>query len=575
MASTGILRGGACIGLIILLVLVVPPVARGGEFDPTYDSDFSFPDTLSSWSITSGSWQLTNNELRNPSTIPLSIATVPEYDTPTVPFDAIGGDLSLDVYFAIGSAAAGARVGAVFEFTDTENFHEVTLSPTGSVQLRSRIGGIVRVVATATTSAPGANKWVHLKLVRATHRTTVWIDGVRVFDDVLQDGLQSADIGLLTRNTSARFDDLDARSFAAQSPIIEDFDDGVATSWTPLTGAWSAQSKAYVNSAVIQTAITQGSFHSFWDADSSPFAIPYTFKVRMLNPYGGSGNLVGLAWVHSLDNYTEAVFSPTGVASFNEVRNGVRTTLESAQYVGGGPNKWFEVEVENDPTLPPEASVTRIKVNGVTVFNRAPFIPGAGLLSLITHWAPGRFDDIRAANRFFRPVSVDFDGDVARELRGAWQQANGMLNSSAVVASNLAFIDETYSWHDLHDIELRAKMINRFANAGNLVGFIYGVRPSVFYEAVFSPTGVAQLRKVVKGVPITIATASYEGGGRNQWFDAQLTQIGERTTVRVNGAPVFENIRQPDSLGGGLGFVAHWTNASIDDVEFQQIPAPR
>ena len=117
-------------------------------------------------------------------------------------------------------------------------------------------------------------------------------------------------------------------------------------------------------------------------------------------------------------------------------------------------------------------------------------------------------------------------------------------------------------------------MINRFANAGNLVGFTYGVRASIYYEVVFSPTGVAQLRKVVKGVPITIATASYEGGGRNQWFDAQLTQIGERTTVRVNGVPVFENVPQPDALGGGLGFVAHWTNASIDDVQFQAIPPP-
>jgi len=561
--------------IVTLLVFLSPPTARAGEFDASYETDFSFPGTLDLWSITSGSWQLANTELRNASTIPLSIATVPQYHTPFFAHETIGGDLSLDVYFLIGSSAAGARVGAVFEFTDTDHFHEVTLSPTGSVQLRSRIAGITHIVATATTTAPGANKWVHLKLVRANHRTTVRIDGVRVFDHVLQDGLQAGDIGLLTRNTSARFDDLDARSNRAQAPIIEDFNDGVATSWIPLSGAWSVQSKAYVNSAVIHTAITQGPFQDFWavDASSEPFAVPYTMKVRMLNPYGGSGNLVGVAWVRSPDDYTEAVFSPRGQASFNEVRNGVRTTLESAQYVGGGPNKWFEVEVANDPTLPPEASDMHIKVNGVTVFNKTPFNPGEGALSLITHWAPGRFDDARAELEFFRPFFQDFDGDRAPQFRG-WRQANGMLNSSAVVASNLAIMDESYSWHDLHDIDLRAKMINRFANAGNLVGFTYGTRASIYYEAVFSPTGVAQLRKVVKGVPITIATATYEGGSRNQWFDAQLTQIGERTTVRVNGVPVFENVPQPDALGGGLGFVAHWTNASIDDVQFQQIPAP-
>ncbi len=574
MESTGILRaGGACIGLVILLAFLAPPVVQAGEFDPTYDSDFSFAGTLATWSITSGSWQVASDELRNASTIPLSIATVPQYHTPFFPLETIGGDLSLDVYFAIGSSAAGARVGAVFEFTDTDHFHEVTLSPTGSVQLRSRVAGITRIVATATTTAPGANKWVHLELVRANHLTTVRIDGVRVFDHVLQDGLLAGDIGLLTRNTSARFDDLDARSNRAQAPIIEDFNDGVATSWIPLSGVWSVQSKAYVNSAVIQTAITQGPFQDFWavDASSAPFAVPYTMKVRMLNPYGGSGNLVGIAWVRSPDDYTEAVFSPRGQASFNEVRNGVRTTLESAPYVGGGPNKWFEVEAANSPTLPPEASDMHIKVNGVTVFNRAPFNPWEGALSLITHWAPGRFDDARADTEFFHGFFQDFDGDRAFQFRG-WRQADGMLSSSAVVASDLALIDESFSWHELHDIELRAKMINRFANSGNLVGFTYGVQPSVFYEAVFSPTGVAHLRKVVKGVPITIATASYEGGSRNQWFDAQLTQIGERTTVKVNGVPVFENVLQPDAVGGGLGFAAHWTNASIDDVQLGPIP---
>ena len=65
------------------------------------------------------------------------------------------------------------------------------------------------------------------------------------------------------------------------------------------------------------------------------------------------------------------------------------------------------------------------------------------------------------------------------------------------------------------------------------------------------------------------------GGEPGQWFDAQLIQIGDRTTVKVNGATVFDNVPQPDAVGGGLGFVAHWTNASIDDVSFTQIPVTR
>jgi uncharacterized membrane protein len=76
-------------------------------------------------------------------------------------------------------------------------------------------------------------------------------------------------------------------------------------------------------------------------------------------------------------------------------------------------------------------------------------------------------------------------------------------------------------------------------------------------------------------VPFTIATAPYDGGGQNQWFDAQLIQVGQRTTVKVNGVAVFENVLQPDATGGRLGFVTHWTNASIDEVLYAQIPPTR
>ena len=301
--------------IVNLLALMAPPAARAGEFDPIYAGDFSSPGTLAqSWSITSGSWQVTNNELRNRSTNPLSIASVPNYDTGPVPsHDSIGGDLTLDVYLAIGNSAVGARAGAVFEFTDASNFHEVTLSPTGSVQLRSRVAGVARVVATATTTAPGANKWVHLTLVRATNRTTVRIDGMRVFDNVLQDGLQGGDIGVLTRGTSARFDDLDARSFAAQSPILEDFNDRVATRWEPLSGAWSAQS-----TGLYQLGRRPHRYHARLPPRLSgmrtgrPSPCLIHSRCGCLIRTAAAGIFVGLAWVRGRSpNYTEAVFSPT------------------------------------------------------------------------------------------------------------------------------------------------------------------------------------------------------------------------------------------------------------------------
>jgi probable HAF family extracellular repeat protein len=576
---TSISRTLVAAWLVTLVAMLDPASARAGQFDPFYETSFQSADSVfGRWSIAAGTWQVVDQEFRTSSTSGISLATVTTYDPDVPPHDVIGGSLTLDVYLFIAGTAANARAGAVFDFADADNFHEVTLNAAGSVQLRSRIGGAERIVANATTTAPGAKKWVHLALVRDSGHTTVMIDGVRVFDAVLQDGLQPGDIGLVTRNTSARFDDLDARGFGAGSTYRENFNDGVANSWQPLSGTWSAASKVYANTAVIPTAITVGPFNDLWDLGSQPFPVPYTFKVRMLNPYGGSGNLVGVAWVRDAKNYTEAVFSPTGEARLNTVVDGVRSTLASARYSGAGPNKWFEVEVENDANLPPQFAIQRIKVNGVQLFDRVPDLPGSGPPSLITHWAPGRFDDLRAAATTLHPVFVDFNDGVAFEFgRGTnWNYENGTLNMTAVIANNAIRFQP--GWHELDDIEFRARMVNNYGSSGNLVGFTYGARGPVHYEALFSPTGVAQLRKVVKGVSTTLATASYEGGEQHQWFDAQLIQIRGRTTVKVNGVTVFNNVLQPDAAGtgnGSLGLVTHFTNASIDDVLFARIGETR
>jgi probable HAF family extracellular repeat protein len=577
MNSNELLRAcGACAWFVVLLAMLAPVSARAGEFDAFFQSSFDVPSRIERWAVTAGTWRIVNQELSASSEGVISLATVPTYDPDIPPHDVI--DLqTLDVYLFIASGAANARAGAVFNFADVNNFHEVTLNAAGSVQLHTRIAGVTRVVASASTTPPGAGKWLHLTLIRGVAHTTVMINGVRVFASVLQGGLPAGDIGLLARNTRARFDDLDARSFGAQFPYLEDFSDRNATGWQPLSGSWSVESQAYGNSAVVSTAITRGPFVSLWDVDTAPFDVPYTFKVRMLNPYGGPGNLVGLAWVSDLNNYTEVVFSPTGEARLSRVSAGVRTTMASATYSGAGPNRWFEVEVEDDANLPPQFAIQRVKVNGVQLFDTVPNVRGSGTLSLITHWAPGRFDDLRAAPLPFRPLFENFDDGTAFEFaRGAgWNLEDGMLTSTGIGAADLVRLQSPADWHDLDDIEYRARMVNHFANSGNLVGFTYGAKGPVRYEAVFSPTGVAHLRKVMKGVSTTLATASYSGGEPHQSFDAQLFQIGQRTTVKVNGATVFNNVLQPDAVGGGLGFVTHFTNAAIDDVLLARIGQTR
>ena len=562
-----------CAYVFTLGVALAPASASAAYFDPFYDTSFEPPDTLADWAIAAGSWQLADGEFVS-SQGALSLATLPRYEPFEYQHDTIGSDFSLEVYAALSSTAANARIGIVFDYINPSNFHEVMLSGTGEVQLRSTLGGASRTLAAESIAPPGAQKWVRLTLVRSNGRSTVHIDGVAVFTNVLQDGLALGDVGLIARNTRARFDDLDVRGFGRQDPYIEDFNDQAANEWLPLNGTWSATSSSYTNSAVIATGITQTPLHAMWEPTTSAFDTPYTFKVRILNPYGASGNLAGVAWVRDAANYVEAVFSPTGQARLNSVSNGARSTIASATYLGGNRNRWFEVEIAYDGVEPD--AVGRIKVNGVPVFDVAPSLR-EGVLSLITHWAPARFDDVRASPRIFRPLQESFDGtEPPRWIRSAtWASAEGMFTNSAIDRAARAIVEESTGWHELQDIEFRARMLNRFGSSGNLVGFTYGARASVYYEAAFSPTGVAHLRKVVKGVPMTIATAPYEGGERSQWFDAQLIQIDGRTTVKVNGATVFDNVLQLDAVGGALGFVAHWTNASVDDVSITQIPVTR
>jgi uncharacterized membrane protein len=578
MDDKGILRTGiACARVITLLALLIAGSARAAFFDPFYRTSFAPPDTIAEWTITAGNWQFTNQEFVNNSAGALSIATVHSYEPAEFNHDTIGGDYTLDVYALIASSAANARVGVVFEFNDPRNYHEMNVSATGNAQLRSLIGGVSSTVATATVAAPGANRWIHITLQCRNGRCSVWIDRVRVFANVLQGVLNAGDVGLITRNTRARFDDLHVRSIGREDPYVEDFDDRDANLWDPTSGNWlTSPAGAWTSLDVIPTAITSSPLNQFWEVDRSAFSLPYTFKVRMLNPYGASGNLVGIAWVRDVANYTEAVFSPTGQARLNRVTNGVRTTIASAAYLGGERNRWFEVEVGHDGNEPEFDPVSYIKVNGVPVFDVAPNAR-EGELSLITHWSPGRFDDVRAAVHFFRPFLEDFEGEPTFQFvqPGTWTISDGTMDNSTIVPASRAFVNDSAGWHDLADIELRARMINRFGGSGNRVGFTYGARGPVYYEAVFSPTGVAHLRKVVKDVPIPIATARYEGGEPGQWFDAQLIQIGDRTTVKVNGITVFDNVPQPDAVGGGLGFVAHWTNASVDNVSLTQIPVTR
>ena len=91
-------------------------------------------------------------------------------------------------------------------------------------------------------------------------------------------------------------------------------------------------------------------------------------------------------------------------------------------------------------------------------------------------------------------------------------------------------------------------MFNAYRGSGNLIGLLidYGDRNN-YREIVFSPTGLAHLRVIEQGVPRTLETRAYLGGGQNTWFEVELAQrLPERGPssgyMKVNGRMVFGDV---------------------------------
>ena len=553
-----------------LLLLVTTPLLAS-EFDPFYESAFDVPQRIEDWQIDSGVWQIANSRFESSAGGAADRVILQNYH-PQIPLPGMTASFDLDVYVLMRSSAAATSTGIVYDFNDpTDFFYEVTLSPTGVAQLRFVSGNSVTVVASGTFAAPGANAWLHLNVVRRNLQTTVKVDGVPVIVNVPQAKSVGDKIGLVTHGTDALFDNFNVRASTRTSPYIEDFNDDLADGFIPTDTSWFAASGVYATTAVRETTMSLSPLNEIADFGESPFPLPYTFKVRMLNPYGGSGNLVGVVIRTDARNYDEIVFSPKGEAQMNRVTNGVRSRLATATYAGGGPNKWFDVEVTSFADF---AGGGRVKVNGVLVFDKLSNDDlRSQQIGLITHWAPAKFDDVRMTLDIFTPVVETFNNNRQPPWLGAnesWHFENGRVHSTGISAAQLAIVDRRYQ---ITNIDYRVRMINHFGNTGNLVGLMYGAHElGDWYEVTFSPTGVARLTRVREGVTKVIATAPYSGGGPNVWFNVQLIQRDLHTTVRVNGVTVFNNVSQPDLGDHQLGLVTHWADAEFDDLSIQDIP---
>ncbi len=105
-------------------------------------------------------------------------------------------------------SGSSTRVGIVYQYQDPGNFYEVSFSPTGSVFLRDVSNGVGTTVASGTYSGGGQNKWFDVQVEWTAAETIVRVNGLPVVRGIKQDGRTHGRVGVITRQTKARFDRL-------------------------------------------------------------------------------------------------------------------------------------------------------------------------------------------------------------------------------------------------------------------------------------------------------------------------------------------------------------------------------
>ncbi len=561
-----------------LCILLLSHAPRAGAINPPYVaptwfylSDSFGDDPRASWQTVLGTWSVAGGTYNSSAVLSTALTTI--YDYPdwwfsgpvtAVPF----GDYRLTASM-LNQSGGSSTVGLVYGYQDAANYREVIFSASGTASLRLVVNGVATTVASSRYPGSGQNVWFNAVLIVDAGTSTVKVNGVEILTRVATPNLLTGQAGFSTHNALAKFDNFGIETPVDLQPFQESFTGGTPQNLTPYAGQWSVAGGTYNSGTVQRTSVTLTPLSTQQPYGPEEFVL----RARMLNPYGASGNLVGLVFAFQGDAYDEVVFSPTGVARLNHVAGNTITTVATATY-GGRRNEWFDV------TLYIQNAGISVAVNGQLVFDHVagfghaegPFFQAP--LGLVTHWAPGRFDDVMFGYTAALPIVEGFSAGLPAgwSVSGSWNTNQGILDATTVVATASATAPQSMQTNYV----LRARMLNQYGASGNLVGLMYegsagsqgkGDR----YEVVFAPTGQAYLDKYVQGVRSRIATATHSIGP-NTWFNVELTRNGLYTTVRVNGVTLFDRVLQAHLPSGSFGFITHWAKARFDNLSLTPLP---
>jgi len=551
--------------------------------------------------VVSGSWVASGGTFNSTSTA-TSIATIDTYEPEFADFEPIAeiaaGKFWYRARMLNQRSGSATRVGIVYQYQDPGNFYEASFSPAGAVFVRELSNGVSTTVASGTYSGGGQNKWFDVEVQWTAAETVVWVNGLPVVRGIKQDRLTHGRVGLITRQTTAKFDRLLATREYGDPEFRESFGGG-PPAWQVIKGNWSVVNGVYQNSAVQHGSITL--LPIFVSLNRWRETRSFTVFARMLNPYRSSGNRMGFVFNFGsgTGKYGEIVFGADGIARVNEVETWIDqdgktniavTPHESAPYPAAQ-NQWFDVRFDGIASRfwvgdgMCCGGLVNVSVNSTPVFTDLSTGDDLnGFLGLVTNWTPGRFDDVWFSHSDLRPFSLSetFDSQNPRWIaaRGTWDQQGGVLNDRTVAANDIVYTSSGSST----DYTARVRMLNPYGGPGNRIGLIFSFDRAFgdYYEVVFAPTGQAYLNKFVQGQLTQVATATHSALGSNVWFNVELVRRGPNATVKVNNQIVFENVptaqldrtnnQSGQTFGGTVGVISHWAPARFDDLRIESLP---
>jgi hypothetical protein len=574
---------------LVLAVANVATALDSGFLPPLavyYRSDFpaaTTPSLPSAWQIEAGSWMAANGTFDSTAAAPTAISTIFEYyrDPNGPPSSEITQPVIYRARMMNQSSDTASLVGMVYGLVNTANYAEVVFSPNGTATVRRAINGAITNVISTSYSGGGRGVWFDAEVEYGEGSTKISVNGIAILQ--LSQSLPFGRVGLVTHGATARFDKVSLAFRFKEQPFKETFATGLTQEWFT-SGQWSVSGGTFNTTSVVATS--RASPATAGITLRAEETHQYTLRARMLNPYGGPGNLVGIQF-HAggltsggTPGTGEVVFSPTGVAKVNLFYDGANHTVATAPY-NGRRNVWFDVRVDVEPGR------VAVGVDGVELFEVSTFPLLEGGAGLVTHWAPGRFDDVwYEPNSIFHRLSQTFDGPLPTgwAISGAWDTNGGTLNGSSASQTDIV-ATACGCWNT--DIAYRARLLNQYGGSGNLVGLVYNYQRSSgstfvgdayaelyvadYYEVVFAPTGQAFMNKVLNGRSYRVATATHNVP-RNTWFDVELLRAGTTTTVKVNGTTIFDRVPQAQQSKGAVGVVAHWAKARFDDLRIADRP---